>query len=275
MGGKKIDSSSSMLARMQRRLNEERRRKATKELGNPEEIEVVTEEGEEKAPERKVHPREFKRPSHPLDEVEQEEFEKQVENLIKKAAKKIKDHPEIKTPPDISHNETLLEKAKNLFLKVYKALSLSLPKDHHLSPLELANIALLGVLSVSQSGSQQVYIIAGSRRVNELAAPNMSIYHNPDNYSFLSSEDVIDFTQDNSLGLESEAVDQLLERGAALIPELIEFFEEAGYLKVKRLNEEEARKKETAEADTGRKSPFTTPELRPPVQFTEDEGEGE
>lgn len=208
-----------------------------------------------------------------LDEVETEKFIEIINRIIFRAARKVKDHPEIENAPDITHNNDLLKKARDFFIRLFKLKRKELKKlgnDKQLTADEIANMALLGVLSVSQTGTVQIYLQTGSRHSNYYGVADQAIWRNPFNYSALMSEDVADFTQGDSLGLEAEAVEESLKRGGALLPEIIEFFEANGFITV----QEHDPKKENQERSQS-KSCFTTPELRPPIQFTEDEGDSD
>lgn len=205
-----------------------------------------------------------------LDESESEKLLDKLNRLIFRAARKVKDHPEIDHAPDITHNNDLLKKARDFFIRLFKLKQKELKNNAQLSPAELANMALLGVLAVSQTGTVQIYLQAGSRHSNYYGVANQSAWQNRLNPSELMSEDIVDFTFGDSLGLETEAIENELKQGGALIPEIIEYFEEGDLIHVQRINQEEENKKESSA-----KSPFTTPELRPPIQFTEDDGEGD
>lgn len=186
-----------------------------------------------------------------LDESEKEEFNRWLDDYIKEAAKQTQ------------HDELLKDNERFEYVRAtIKKNIKEWATTGELTPLDLANISLLGVLSAYVTGAQRIYIQAGTRIRNDYAAPNFNMYANG-NYAFISEAKQIDFTYGDSLGLEKQAVMRLLRRGDILEGLEVEFAQ-AGYIK----------NQQQQERQSGAKSPFTTPELRPPIQH-KDEDEGE
>lgn len=191
-----------------------------------------------------------------LDEAEKEVFDRRLDEYIKEAAKQTQ------------HDELLKDNKR--FEYVRATVKKNVKEWAHtgeLTPLDLANISLLGVLSAYVTGAQRIYIQAGTRIRNDYAAPNFNMYAN-ENYAFISEAKQIDFAYGDSLGLEKQAVMRLLRRGDILEGLEVEFAQ-AGFIKTQEENKKQQEKQE------GAKSPFGTPKLMPPIQHIYDDGEGD
>ncbi len=187
-----------------------------------------------------------------LDESELEQLDRQIDEIIEAAAKKT-DHS------NLMQNKKRFEYVKTMFKENYKKWS----ENGALSTLDLANIALLGVMSAHITGAQRIVIQAGSRIRNDYAAPCFNPYETSE--AIISRGKHIDFSYGDSLGLEALGVKRLLRTNTAIYPGLIAAFVAAGFINNPNINQQEQK---------GGKSPFTTPELKPPVRFTDD-GEGD
>lgn len=210
-----------------------------------------------------------------LDPDEAERLDKTIDKIIDRAIEKANKKIAKRTNQKEFPKETLHKYVKHLFKENYKKAKEDKKKNEEnsnkaktegqLTPLELANIALLGVLSAYVPGAQRIIVQEGSIIGNYYGAPDFNQY-GQENYSFIAKDRRIDFIYGDSLGLETEAIYELLDRGD-ILDDLTVKFVNAGFLQ----QEERGKNKSTDSfSDPGR-----TPKLMPPVRHIVDEGEGE
>ena len=187
-------------------------------------------------------------PDSPLDEAEKEEFDNCLGDYLTEASHRTNNHV-------LLHDKKKFQEAKDFMKDNIQLLS----KESHLTTLALANISLLGVLNAGLTGTYRIYLQTGTQLRNEYGAPNFNLYAN-ENYSVISEGKQIDFAYGDSLGLEKQAVMRLMKQGDVLEGLEIEF---AKFLPDQSKNQQEQ--------PSGGKSPFTTPEYRPPGHAMDDE----